>query len=241
MSSADQRAVRPHLGRGVARAEVSTSPGRSIPRSTSWPKATRGSARFDPVTPAHPHPAAAPRDPASAARLAIGFLALDPDECGPASWPPPRWCPCRRTGPAPHRRGWSWPPAPGAAAPRASASDAPCRPRRVLQPLMPGAERDHPVRPHLHAVVQRLQRLVVEGVFRTLVRLAQISVSCALVSRLPRKFGIGFDLRQTTSFRSQKPASCIAAPSGRCCDSCRSPRSPRRASAAAARRPASRG
>ena len=42
---------------------------------------------------------------------------------------------------------------------------------------------------------------------------AQISVSCALVSRLPRKFGIGLVLRQITSLRIQKPASCSVAPS----------------------------
>ncbi|MPL60869.1 hypothetical protein SDC9_06431 [bioreactor metagenome] len=36
----------------------------------------------------------------------------------------------------------------------------------VLQPLVAGANRQHPVRAHLHAFIQRLQRLVVEGVFR---------------------------------------------------------------------------
>ena len=41
---------------------------------------------------------------------------------------------------------------------------------------------------------------------------AQISVSCALVKRVPLKFGIGLALRHTMSFRIQKPKSCTAAP-----------------------------
>src|SRR3546814_8204773 len=40
----------------------------------------------------------------------------------------------------------------------------------------------------------------------------QISVSCALVKRLPRKLGMGLDLRQTTSLRIQNPSSCKAEP-----------------------------
>ena len=39
----------------------------------------------------------------------------------------------------------------------------------VLKPLMPGANRQNPVRAHLHAFVQGLQGLIVEGVFRALI------------------------------------------------------------------------
>ncbi len=35
----------------------------------------------------------------------------------------------------------------------------------VLEAFVAGAERDHPVRPHLNAIVHRLQRFIVEGVF----------------------------------------------------------------------------
>ena len=37
-------------------------------------------------------------------------------------------------------------------------------------------------------------------------------VSCALVKRRPRKFGIGLVLRQITSFSIQKPMSCSLVP-----------------------------
>ena len=39
----------------------------------------------------------------------------------------------------------------------------------ILQALIAGADGQYPVRPHLHAVIQRLQRLIVEGVFRRLI------------------------------------------------------------------------
>ena len=42
--------------------------------------------------------------------------------------------------------------------------------------------------------------------------LAQISVSCALVKRVPLKLGIGLALRQMMSFRIQNPSSCNAVP-----------------------------
>ena len=41
---------------------------------------------------------------------------------------------------------------------------------------------------------------------------AQIKVSCALVKRVPLKFGIGFFLFQMTSFKIQKPKFCITVP-----------------------------
>ena len=84
------------------------------------------------------------------------------------------------------------------------------RPSRVLQPLGAGAERDEPVGAHLQIVVPGLQRVVVEGVAlgaRGACE-AQIIVSCALVKRRPRKFGIGLALRQTMSLSIQKPRSC---------------------------------
>ncbi len=49
-----------------------------------------------------------------------------------------------------------------------------------------------PVRAHLKVFVAGLHRLVVEGVALFSERAAQISVSCALVKRRPRKFGIGW-------------------------------------------------
>ena len=65
----------------------------------------------------------------------------------------------------------------------------------ALEPLLAGAQREGPVGAHLDVLVAGLQRLVVEGVARAPgSRVAQISVSCALVKRRPRKFGIGFDL-----------------------------------------------
>ena len=83
----------------------------------------------------------------------------------------------------------------------------------VAQPLGAGAQRDQPVAAHLDVVVQRLHGLVVELVAASRgSRAAQISVSCALVKRRPRKFGIGLDLRQITSFRIQNPRSCRMAP-----------------------------
>ena len=59
----------------------------------------------------------------------------------------------------------------------------------ILQAFVAGAQRDHPVRPHLDAVVQRLQRLIVEGIFRRLVaarpdqRLMRIGQTLALEIR----------------------------------------------------------
>jgi hypothetical protein len=48
--------------------------------------------------------------------------------------------------------------------------------------------------------------------FAPLAVLAQIRVSWALVKRTPRKLGIGLVFIQTTSFRIQKPKSCMIAP-----------------------------
>jgi hypothetical protein len=59
--------------------ETSTSPGRSSPRSTSTPKGTRGSARFEAGDLQRPASAGAPAQPRLGQR-AIGRLALDPDE-----------------------------------------------------------------------------------------------------------------------------------------------------------------
>ena len=77
----------------------------------------------------------------------------------------------------------------------------------ALEPLLAGAQRQRPVGAHLDVFVAGLERLVVERVAACAPasRAAQISVSCALVKRRPRKFGIGLDLRHTTSLRIQKP------------------------------------
>ena len=82
----------------------------------------------------------------------------------------------------------------------------------VLHPLLSAADRQHPVRAHLKIVVERLHRAIVEGVARLSSLAHQISVSWALVKRVPRKFGIGFALRQMTSLRIQNSASCNRVP-----------------------------
>ena len=103
----------------------------------------------------------------------LGDLAVSPlrvrSRCnrGPASWPRPRSCRCRRTDRARHRRDWSSRPGRGAA------GFGLLRGMRlvaglVLEPLMPGADRQHPVRAHLYPVIERFERLVVEGVARAL-------------------------------------------------------------------------
>ena len=104
-------------------------------------------------------------------------------------------------------------------------------PPSSLQPLRAGADREQPVRAHLQVVVERLQRLVVEGGRAASSRAAQISVSCALVKRLPRKFGIGFDLAPDDVVLDPEAEILQRhAERGRCCDRSRSPRSRRSAS-----------
>ena len=46
-------------------------------------------------------------------------------------------------------------------------------PRRVLDPLRPRANRNHPVRPHLHIIVGDLHGVIVEGVTRRVLGLGR--------------------------------------------------------------------
>ena len=67
----------------------------------------------------------------------------------------------------------------------------------ILDALAPGAERDHPVRPHLHSIVQFLQRFVVEGVFAGFVAAGPdqgfMGVGQALAAKVRHRVGLAPD------------------------------------------------
>lgn len=77
---------------------------------------------------------------------------------------------------------------------------------------------DPPYNLQLSGDLTRPDQSQVDGVdnewdkFDTFAAYAQIIVSWALVNRLPRKLGIGLDLRQIMSLRIQKPRSCSTVP-----------------------------
>ena len=209
----DERAVGPHEARCVApRASVSEAPGVTRPRSTTLQKRN---ARLAALAPAAARPLSGGKrrdrgDPCARGRR-VAVVPLDADEArAPA--------PSRRRPSCPMPKKGSSTTSPGlrggehdarAAGPPASASDASCGPPSSFSRSLARADRKQPVRAHLQVVVAGLQRFVIEGVTLGLrVRAAQIKVSCALVKRRPRKFGIGFALRQTMSFSIQKPRSC---------------------------------
>ena len=103
-------------------------PGCSRPASTIWPNGTRGSDPSEPMTSRSAGATGVTLAIRASGQGGVARLALDADEAGgPAAWPPRRWCRRRRTGRGSRRPAWWRRGSPGAAAPRASASDGPWR------------------------------------------------------------------------------------------------------------------
>ena len=100
---------------------------------------------------------------------------------------------------------------------------------RALDPLGPRANRQQPVRPHLKIVVQRLHRAVVKGVARLLVLGAPdqrfMGIGEARAAEIGHRVGLAPD---DVVEDPDSPRPGAARRRGRCCDSCRSPRSCRR-------------